>query len=95
MPKGKVWDSENINPALDLIQNGSSINNAAKTFQIPECTLRRRLKSGEPKKTGRKSKLCIKDENELVKYAEYMSDAGQPITSKWMLQTAGRVAENR
>ena len=88
--KRKLWNEESISHALDLVNEGLSVNRAAKATGIPESALRRRINLGKPKRTGHKTTLDSKEENELVKYICFMSNIGHPVTPKWIMQTAGR-----
>ena len=40
----KLWDEENIQYAIDAVNDGESIRKAAKNCRVPESTLRFRLK---------------------------------------------------
>ena len=91
----KLWDEENIEYAVDAVNAGESIRRAAKNCRVPESTLRFRLKNPLPSKTGKHTHLSRKDEDQLVKYADYKSNIGQPIDPKWLKETASRLANKR
>ena len=53
------------------------------------------MKNETPKKVGRKTKLDVDDEQNIVNYAEFMSDNGTPVTPKWLKETGSRMVALR
>ena len=92
MPK---YQDSDLNEALRMVDEGSSVYNAAKTCNVPKSTIHWRIQHKTPKARGRKTKLSADDENELVKYAEFMSDNGTPVTPTWLVGTGSRLANIR
>ena len=89
----KRWTNEDIQSAIYSIEDGDSVNKAAKIHGIPESTLRWRLQN--TLKSSRKPHLSVEDENYIAKYAEYMSNIGHPCTVDWLRQLASRIAQKR
>ena len=87
--------SADLDKALGMGKKGHTGYRAAKDCGIPQSTLRDRVKNGDRKKRGRKLILTMRDENQLVNYANFMPRAGNPVTSKWLMGTAGRLAKSR
>lgn len=49
-----TWTSDNLIRAVDAVRNGNlGVNEAARTFQIPHATLKRRIKCNNLTKTNR------------------------------------------
>lgn len=77
-----LWTQENLLRAIEAVENGSSIRNAAVTFDIPRKTLERRIKTGKTVK-GNMGPDCIlgKDnERRLVRHIKDMQNRGFPLT---------------
>ena len=65
--------------AVSYVSNGGSINKACKEYGVPRATLQRRIKNGEPNKSGCKPYFTYYEEGELVKYVKYKSRTGTSI----------------
>ena len=81
--------------AIKSVENGMSKYQAAIKFNVPRKTLRYRIIKGEPQKPGTDTHLSTKDEEQLLRYILFMSDASTPVTPKWIKETAGRIASER
>ena len=95
MPKYKEYRESDLEEALRMVEDGASANSAAKACNVPKSTILWRIKHPIKQKAGRKTKIGMDDEKELVNYAEFMSDNGTPITSKWLRETGTRMATLR
>ena len=95
MAKRKLWNEEDIKSALDSVEDGVSVYESSRIHGVPESTLRWRVKHGPEIIRGKKSHLTKDDENQIEKYAEFMSNIGQPCTVLWLRQLAGRLAQKR
>ena len=91
----KNYDQDSIDSAIDLVQNGLSLRRAASNCDVPYHTLRRKLKVRDNQKPGSKTLLSDSDESILSKYAQFAARTGVPVTSKWLQETAGRIADRR
>ena len=72
----KQWDAESLQSALKAIQNGSGQREAARTFGIPESTLRDRIKTGnlENPSSGCKPVLPKDVETQLTERIIFLSN---------------------
>ena len=95
MPKRKKWSEDDINKALEMINDGEKISKACKECDVPRSTICDRLKKGKPNKTGPKPLMTKYEEDELVKYIKYMSQIGQAVTQEWIRETAARMISCR
>ena len=73
MPKRKRWTEEEMMNAIDLAKTGESLRKVCATYSVPRTILRNRLKLGDPQRTGPKHLLTDYEEEQLVKYVQYMS----------------------
>ena len=53
MPKYKRWTEDEMENDVSYVSNAGSINKAYKEYGVPRATLQRRIKNGEPNKSGR------------------------------------------
>ena len=92
MPKYRDSD---LQEAIQMVEDGSSMYGAAKACDVPKSTLLWRVKNASLKARGRKTKLSPNDVKQLVNYAEFMSDGGEPVTPLWLRETGSRFVGNR
>ena len=90
----KRWLPEEIAQATQLIAEGSSLRKVSKVSGIRKETLRRHV-SRPIQKTGRRSALCKRDEEQLIAYASFVAASGNPITPQWLCETATRILKER
>jgi len=84
-PKAKrqycTWDDQTMEIALAEIEEGVSINKAAKEFSIPKQTLsdrkNQRWKTTTP---GQPTVLTTAEETALINYCKCMASISQPLT---------------
>ena len=81
--------------AIDLAKSGESLRKVSAAYNVPRTTPRDRLKLGDPRKPGLKTLLSDYEEQQLVKYAKYMSKTGNPVTVHWICETAVRLISCR
>ena len=93
--KYKQYDEIKMQEAIDCVEDGMSKYQAAIKFKVPRKTLENRISKGAPQKPGTYTHLSTEDEEQLLKYIMFMSDAGTPVTPKWIRETAGRIASER
>ena len=58
-------------------------------------TLKHRIENGDPKKPGPKAYLSKSEEDNIVKYVQYMARTGNPVTPAWICETASRLVSCR
>lgn len=81
--KRAQWSVEDLEAAMDAVQNGMATYRAATTFNIPRRTLRNHLDSGSTcKRLGRPPVLTDAQEDELVRRIGRLCDVGMPLTPK-------------
>ncbi|XP_072400813.1 uncharacterized protein [Diabrotica undecimpunctata] len=81
--KRAQWTDEAIEAAMNAVRNGMAVHKAALTFNIPGCTLRNHLASGNSqKRLGRPPVLTKPQEDELVRRIGRLCDVGMPLTPK-------------
>ena len=95
MAKRKRWSEDDIQSALNTVEEGVSVYESSQIHGVPESTLRWRVKHGPELIRGKKSHLSKDDENQIEKYAEFMSNIGHPCSVLWLRQLAGRLAQKR
>ena len=93
--KNKKWDASKMEEAIQLVKEGMSKHEAAIKCNVPRKTLCYRIEKGQLQKPGKGSHLSDRDEEQLLKYIIFMSDAGAPVSPKWVRETAGRIASER
>ena len=81
--------------AIKLVKEGTSKYAASIKCNVPRKTLRYWIENGQLQKPGKGTHLSESDEEQLLKYIIYMSDAGAPVSPKWIRETAGRIATER
>ena len=81
--------------AIDLFFYGGSVDKASKKYGIPSNTLKHRIDNGDPKKPGSKAYLSKSEEDNVVKYVQYMARTGNPVSSAWICATATRLVSCR
>lgn len=77
------YSKEVLNKALARIKNGDSVYSVSRTMNIPEQTLRNRLKrktEDSVKGAGRKPLIPEEIENDLAENIVLLSDSQQPLT---------------
>lgn len=86
----KSWNPENMKTALEAIRNGSKIKTAAKNFNVPESTIRDRLKLGEDYNPpmGRKPTFSVEEEKEMVAFITVMAKRFYGITQQQLRKLA-------
>ena len=77
--------------AIDLVLSGGSVYKTSKKYVIPSNTLKHRIENGDPKKPGPKTFLSKSEENNIVKYVQYMTWTSNPVTSAWIYEIATRL----
>ena len=97
MPKNKrkEWDESQMEKAIKLVKGGMSKYEAAKKCNVERKTLSYRITKGQLQKPGTKTHLSHGDEDQLLRYIIFMSDAGAPVSPKWIRETVGRIACER
>ena len=92
MPKYRRWTDDEMKNAIDLVLSGGSVYKTRK-YGIPSNTLKHRIENGDPKKPGPKAYLSKSEENNILKYVQYMYMArtGNPVKSAWICETATRL----
>ena len=63
MPK---YNENDLHEALQMVKDGASAYGAAKACNVPKSTILWRMKNETPKKVGRKTKLDVDDEQNIV-----------------------------
>ncbi|CAH2097657.1 unnamed protein product [Euphydryas editha] len=88
--KKRLWNPEKMRTALEAIRNGSKIKTAAKNFNVPESTIRDRLKLGEDYNPpmGRKATFKKEEEEELVAFITLMAKKFYGITQQQLRKLA-------
>ena len=88
--KKKTWDPGNMKSALDAISKGSKIKTAARNFNVPESTIRDRLKLGEDYNPpmGRKATFTQEKEKEMCEYISIMAKKFYGITQQQLRKLA-------
>lgn len=103
MPKVRVrttekasWSSNNLENALQLINSGSSIRNAAKTMGIPFSSLQKRVKKGSTlgPHLGRYTVFSLDTESELANLVKKMANVFYGCTASQIRRVAFDYAEN-
>ena len=86
----KAYTNENIKEALQAIDDGLSVNLAAKQYDIPRSTLRdKRINRRQSNsRAGHKTIFSAEQESRLISRISYMADRGFPLTSKRLCNVA-------
>ena len=92
--KRKLWSMESMKEALDFVEGGGGLREAARTYNVPVETLRRRV-------TGAVSIDCrpgpetvlTKEEDAVAKYLVTMCDMGYGLTREIVVNLAYTIAE--
>lgn len=90
------WTEQSLQSAIDAVESGSmGVNAAARQFEIPASTLRRRLKQNNSKKVpmGPASSLGEEIENKLVNHIKKLQKYGFAPTRSMVRTMAFRIAE--
>lgn len=84
------WSEEDLQGALEAIKNGQSIRKAGKQFNIPEATLRGRLKGAVPARqiAADRQLLSPAQERWLVHWILVQEHLGQAPTHHQIRRTA-------
>ena len=77
-----MWkNSELMQSAIEAVENGMSISQAAKEYGIPRQTLKDRISNRfEKEGSGRCSELTPDEEDALLKYIKYMASCSHPLS---------------
>ena len=78
-----------------MVLSGGSVYKTSKKYGIPSNTLKHRIENGDPKRRGPKAYLSKSEEDNIVKYVQYMARTGIPVTSAWICETATRLVSCR
>ena len=94
--KTKSWGEDNIQRAIQMVENGYAIRQAAIANNIVPATLRFRIvRNNQLKAMGKPKTMTDFDEGQLCNYISFMSNVGQPITPQWVIDTAVRIQRTR
>ena len=95
MASKKTYSEETMEKAIEMLKSGISISKAAKNCSVPKPTLTYRIVHPSVGSHGQAPGLSKDDEMQIVNYAKFMANAGAPVTSKWLCETAGQIAKQR
>lgn len=88
------YTEDDLNEAINAIQNGASIRQASKDWGIPKSTLSNRIKGSQPKGVYERhgqQKLSIEQEDHLSKWILTQEALGLPVTHTQIRLFANRV----
>ena len=93
--KRKLWQEESMKEAVAFVQSGSSLRQAAKLYNVPVETLRRRFNGTVTLdcKPGPSTVLTADEEQCLAHYVIEMADRGFGLVSEDLMRTAFTIAE--
>ena len=98
MPKTyKNWHEDDLLEAVTLVENGCSKTEAASANVAFRDLLCMDIWANLMKKNAleKNRNLSDHDEQQLVNYGKFVADAGEPMSSKVIWETAGRIARER
>ncbi|XP_057316504.1 uncharacterized protein LOC130657532 [Hydractinia symbiolongicarpus] len=80
-PKYMKWSEEEmVNAVSAVVDDGMSISEALRVFDIPRKTLSDKVHNNHPLKSGRQTELMADEEKSLVVCIKYMSNHAFPLT---------------
>lgn len=95
-PRG-LWTADNLQDAINAVNAGNmGVNEAALSFNIPKTTLKRRIKSGNTKKSNRlgpDSMLGEEAEEKLANHIKKLQKCGFSPTRLEVREMAYKLAE--
>lgn len=82
--KKKTWNPEDMKTALAAVSSGSKIKTAARNFNVPESSLRDRMRLGEDYNPpmGRKTTFTDEEEKEICEYVKLSAKKFYGITQQ-------------
>lgn len=94
MPRAPVYSNESLNAAIQSVREGCSVNKAARDNNIPESSLRKKIKNGEDSISVApwKAVLTKEEESQLYQWILRCADAGQPRSARQIIIEAGRIS---
>lgn len=93
--KCKLWSDENMAAAVLSVQEGKGLREAAKLYNVPVESLRRRVLGtvSVDCRPGPPTILTMEEEDRLCKYIIEMADIGFGLTREDIMQIAYRILE--
>ena len=91
------YNVDSLKEALSVVKEGTSLREAANTFEVPKSTLFRKLKSSAPVDKSRKGAptiLSSTEEEETVPWILYCAERGFPVNKKQLLDTVKKYIIN-
>lgn len=93
--KRKCYSDTQLAEALASIQQGMSIYQASKRYNVPETTLRsKRDELYENEKCGRQPVLTLGEEKQIVDWIHYLDRRGFPVNKEQLLHSVSKLVEN-
>ena len=91
----KLWQEESMKEAVAFVQNGNPLRKAARLYNVPVETLRRRINGTVSLecKPGPSTILTKEEEECLAKYVIEMADRGFGLVSEDLMRAAFTIAE--
>lgn len=91
--KYRNYSDETLQLAIDVVQNGLSVGKAAQKHEIPERTLRLKVKIGtELKRRGQSAFICLEAEKIIVRWCIESAELGDSVTKEELLDAAKEMA---
>lgn len=93
--KRKLWSDESMHEAVDSVAEGKGLREAARMYNVPVETLRRRVNGtvGVDCKPGPATILTVEEEDEVCAYLIKMADMGFGLTREMVMHIAYTIAE--
>ena len=94
-PKRKLWSDQAMSEAVDYVASGKGLREAARFYNVPVETLRRRV-NGTVKvgcRPGPVTVLSADEEDRLVAYLINMADMGYGLSREMVMRIAYVIAE--
>ena len=94
--RGSTWDEDSLRRAMEAVKNNQlNTNAAALKFNIPRCTLRNHLLSGNSTKIIGKTTVLTKQlEEDLSQQIKRFAKLGIPLTHKYIRKQAFSFCEH-
>ena len=92
--KRKHWKDSDMQTAMKKVEEGFSVNKAAKLSGVPRRTLDDRVKGrvAHGSRSGPRTVLTKEEEDALMAYLTYMAERGFPLTKKMVCAFAWAIA---
>lgn len=95
--KKGTWDPLQMQAALEAVRTGRKVKEVARSFELPESSIRDRLKKGEyyDPRLGRKPTFSQEDEKELAEHVIKLSNSFYGITQLQLRKLAYDFAKSK